>query len=502
MKKLLLALALASISLSSSAATVGGRVTDTSGRALAGVGVSDGVTVVVTDRSGNYTLDTDKKCDCVFVITPSGYEPAESNANRAKFWRLLTAPEANDERADFSLRAVDDSKLAFLTLADIQIGQRINDVEYFNTKSIPDLNATIDSLRALSREPIVITLGDESWDRFWYKNKYALPEIAADMEKINCRVYNTIGNHDHNPRVLGDEHASDTWRRVMGPNYYSFNRGGVHFVVLDNIFYLNEGATAAKNGKRNYRHYITPEQLQWLERDLSLVQHDTPVVVTMHAPLYRANGEYYTENGEDLARLLEPYKTVRVLTGHTHINYSIKNEAGNIRENNYGAVCGTWWWTDQPDYGNNSLCSDGAPAGYSVWTADNGVLAGRYKGVGDPIDYQFRAYDMNELPSPQKNTILVNVWGWAPDWKIEILENGRQLTVTQTVERDPLHYISCEEPSARAGKGLTRTRPTAHFFVAKAKKARSNIEIKVTDDLGRTYQQTLVRPKKLHTAMK
>ena len=272
-----------------SGAVVTGTVRDISGTPVANAGISDGRNIVTTGPDGRYHIDTDKANGYLFVITPAGYEPATSNVNRPKFWRLLTAPADTDEEIDFKLRKVDDSRFAFITLADIQIGNQRNDVHVFSTKSVPDINRTIDSLRGNGLEPFAITLGDQSWDLYWHKNNYGLPEALADLEKIECPVYNVIGNHDHNPRVAGDRHSSDTWRKLVGPNYYSFNKGNVHFVILDNVNYINEGATPGKTGKRNYTDSISAEQMGWLKQDLARICRDTPIVIAMHVPLYRRN---------------------------------------------------------------------------------------------------------------------------------------------------------------------------------------------------------------------
>ncbi len=487
-------------SLDANAAVVSGRISDMDGNPLKGVAVSDGNDYAFSDEKGNYALSTDKSNGYVFVVTPGNYEPGTALGNRAKFWQLLTAPDSCDEKADFKLQRIKAEKYAFLTLADIQMGKRINDVTFYNSKSVPDINATIDSLRKAGREPIAITLGDESWDTYWYKNGYALPEVVADMEKIDCRMYHVIGNHDHDPRIEGDEHSSDTWRRIMGPNYYSFNRGKIHFVVLDDIIYDNEGATAAKNGKRNYQDGVTEQQIEWLKKDLSNVSHDTPIVLAMHIPMYTPSGEYALKKGNDLERILSVYDDVRILTGHTHLNYS--NRKGSIRENNYGAVCGSWWWTDQPDYGNNSICRDGAPAGYAIWSVDDKELYGQYKGTGLPIDYQFRVYDLNMSEDKAENAILVNVWGWAPGWNIEISENGKKLEVIQLTDRYPLHKISCEIPHIKKGlSNPTTAAPTNHFFKAYPRKKTSSLTVKVTDCEGHVYLQTVCRPKNISTDM-
>lgn len=486
-----------------SAATVSGTVHDCNGRPMPGVKVSDGKTIVRTNKDGKYVIPTDKSTGYVFVCTPSGYEPSVSLANRPKFWHLLTAEADADESVDFKLRKTNDKRYRFLTLADIQIGRRINDVEVYHSKSVPDINETIRKSREEGVEPFIITLGDESWDAYWYNNGYALPEIISDEERLDCPVYNVIGNHDHDPYIEGDEHSSDTWRRLMGPNYYSFDKGDVHFVILDNIDYINEGGKPGIAGKRNYNNTISDTQLDWLRADLADVEQTSPVVVAMHIPLYREDGSYSTANGAELCEILDSFNDVRVVTGHTHYCYAVHSPDGKIKENNYGAVCGTWWATDLPEYGNNSLCRDGSPSGYAIWEVDGTKLSGQYKGVGMPADYQFRIYDGNTLEIPEANTVYINVWGWAPGWKIEAYENGKSLKIEQVTYRDPLHIISCEKPHQALGrKNPTMASSSTHFFRTATRKPTTPVTVTVTDADGRRFTETMERPKPLSTDMK
>lgn len=63
---------------------VHGTVTDVAGIPVAGVAISDGHEVVVTDLSGQYSMRSPLDFGYVFVSTPDGYEPAERLGNRPK----------------------------------------------------------------------------------------------------------------------------------------------------------------------------------------------------------------------------------------------------------------------------------------------------------------------------------------------------------------------------------------------------------------------------------
>ena len=63
------------------------------------------------------------------------------------------------------------------------------------------------------------------------------------MSKINCKIFNIMGNHDNDPYCAGDWIAENKFREVVGPTYYSFNLGSIHYVVLDNVEYINTGGS-------------------------------------------------------------------------------------------------------------------------------------------------------------------------------------------------------------------------------------------------------------------
>ena len=145
----------------------------------------------------------------------------------------------------------------------------------------------------------------------------------------------------------------------------------------------------------------------------------------------------FTRDAGCLVDALAGFSEVHLVTGHSHMNFRLLN--GNLREHNIAATSGTWWWTGQihDDYTINT-CLDGSPGGYEVFEVDGRDIRWHYKGIGLEDDYQFRAYDMNEVLKNQRirssgdftpegtaggmndaygeNDILVNIWGWQPDW--------------------------------------------------------------------------------------
>ena len=502
------------------AAVISGSVMDVHGNGVAGVPVTDGFTIVTTDSEGRYSFNSNKKSGLVYISTPSGYQPAKSKLNIPLYWNLVTSPADEDEVSNFVLEPVDDSRFSFIAFADNQISNRHGEVTCFTTTTVPDINASLDSLKIKGYEPFLVALGDQAHDCYWKKNRYGLPEAYSDLAKLNAPLYSVMGNHDNDNTAMNDYDAAGEWRRNIGPNYYSFNKGGIHFVVLDNIEVVDDSPLKSKDGECVYKHRISKDQLEWLRKDLSFVaDRSKPLVIMMHAPLYFAPGNdriYYIENAPELIEILDGFEDIRVLSGHTHYSYATASEDGRIYENNYGAVCGSWWLPARIELGNqNNLCRDGTPSGYAVWTWDGSRFSNYFKGTGFDSEVQFWAYDLNSVEfdndavaaefamgRKKENEVMVNVWGYGPGWTVEMFEKGKPLKVERVRTKDPNYLLSGPIPYLEQGRKLVGTvRPifTMHAFKAKAKGAKSPVEIRVTDSEGRVYTKTLNRPQPLTT---
>jgi hypothetical protein len=81
-------------------------------------------------------------------------------------------------------------------------------------------------------------------------------------------------------RLGGNETSDITFKKMYGPTHYSFNRGKVHYVVLDDVYYLGT--------EREYEGRITQQQLDWLQKDLSFVPKDNLLIVCLHIPVHNS----------------------------------------------------------------------------------------------------------------------------------------------------------------------------------------------------------------------
>ncbi|GAB2465611.1 hypothetical protein GCM10011375_34210 [Hymenobacter qilianensis] len=458
-----------------SAATLSGRV-HAGGQGLAGVAVTDGTTVTLTDARGQYELESSGATEFVYISVPRGYEfPQEQGV--ARFYRRKE-PVRGRFKADFELRKLsrDDTQHNFVVWADPQMISKADAAE-FKATAVPDTQKLIASYPAGTLFH-GIGCGDLVWDHFELFEDYQQGVAATGIP-----FFQVIGNHDMDLTARTDEGSADTFRKLFGPTYYSFNRGEIHYVVLDDVFFIG----AAKK----YIGYLTEQQLAWLEQDLSYVKPGSTVVVSLHIPpttrQHLRNKEKEESMGgsvanrRELYRLLKPFKT-HIMSGHTHFNETLVTEQ-NVVEHVHGTICGAWW--------TGPICTDGTPAGYGVYEARGGELKWYYKAIGQERTHQFRMYPKGSLPE-RPEAVVVNVWNWDPAWKVVWFEDGvRRGDMEQYTGLDPLSVQLHAGPALPAKHKWVDPTLTEHLFVANVTGAAREMRVEVTDRFGQVYSDTL-----------
>lgn len=487
------------------------------GKPVAGVVVSDGYEVVASDKDGYYQMASKKQAGYVFISIPSGYE-VESNGVLPVFHKKLYKDAKVVERADFTLfESGDQTNHTVLYFGDMHMAKRTNDQAQFKTFT-SEINQYVSSHPA--DKIYAITLGDMTWDLYWYSNTYCFAQYLNDINVVkNLQIFHTIGNHDHDMNVVGDWEGARKFRDEICPNYYSFNIGKIHYVVLDDIESANTTASQTDGGVRNHIAKLVSEDLEWLKKDLAFVPKTTPVVVTLHAPVLSKDGGNALQNADNLKSVLSGYNAT-IVSGHTHVVYNA--DKNGIKEYNSGAVCGAWWWAGKY-YPTFNVSTDGAPNGYRITTVTGTEQKSLFKAIGRTDDYQFRSYDRNKISLTAENTgvpsskagilasedkgsyatsssaneVIINVWDYDTGWKVEVTENGKALSVSQLKNAyDPAFLLGYTIPRLKEADGVTwHQSATNHLFKVTASSATSTLEIKVTDDEGREYKETMKRPK-------
>ena len=511
-------------------------IVSSAGVGVENVVVSDGAEVTVTNEKGIYQLKSAKKWGYVFISVPSGYE-VPSVGVLPQFHRALKNSADVVERADFKLEKVDgqDSYKIFM-LGDMHLANRTGDLGQFAqfTSDLTDYMT-----RHKGEKMYALTLGDMTWDLYWYSNSYYFPQYlnTVNSQIKNLQIFHTMGNHDNDFQTRSDYDAAVKYVDQICPTYYSFNIGKVHYVVMDDIDCSSyDGSTS-----RNYVKSLSAEQLDWLAKDLSHVAKTTPVVVAMHAQVFYPTTSGFKIDHDQVNTLrlfdiLDGY-TVRFVTGHTHKLFNVTPDAPivdghNFREYNSGSVCASWWWSGNLTPGIH-IGTDGTPGGYGIWDVTGPDFQCLYKSTGWPEEYQFRSYDLNNVhfsmadvplmpsdisasvknaymqyvnayPQNNDNEVLINIWNWNSDWTLSVVdENRKTLPYTEVWAYDPLHIAALSvKRFNNAGLKSTPSFITdkfTHFFKVKADDADTDLVITVKDEFGNEWTENMQRPKAFST---
>jgi 3',5'-cyclic AMP phosphodiesterase CpdA len=103
------------------------------------------------------------------------------------------------------------------------------------------------------------------------------------------------------------------YRQFRGPDYYSFNAGGIHFVGLNSVDVDDMW----------YYGHVDSLQMQWLARDLATVPTAMPVVTFNHIPFFTG---VETVNGFTDG---PPAATPITVGGKTQFRHAVSN-AGDV----------------------------------------------------------------------------------------------------------------------------------------------------------------------------
>ncbi len=421
-------------------------------KGVAGVAISDGFSVVITNSKGEYTINPHQNAIQIFMSTPSGYE-FKAAYNIAEQYEML----GSRNQYDFELVRLkkNDDKHNFIIWADPQVKNK-KDVQQMMETAVPDVQKEI---ATMGPDALVhgICVGDIVWD-----NHALFPDYNAAVAQMGIPFFQALGNHDMDYRQGGDDTSDKTFKEVYGPTYYSFNRGKAHYVVLDDVRYLGS--------ERLYDGYITENQLEWLSKDLQYVDKGKLIIICLHIPVHNA-----VKNNEALYATLEGFENVHIMSGHTHYNTNvIKN---GIYEHNHGTVCGAWW--------TGPICEDGTPRGYGVYEVDGTKLKWYYKSTGLDRTKQLNIY-VDKLSDQQR--LVANVWNWDPEWKVEYALDDKPMGALEQLKGyDPLAVELYKGDNLPIGRTFAEPRKTEHLFIAHFNVSIKKVEVNVTDRFGNKY---------------
>jgi hypothetical protein len=447
------------------------------GRGIGRVAVTDGLRIVETAADGSFELVTNARREFVYLTLPRGHRVPVSETGTARFYQPLPTDGRETFDAEFALEALPggDEHHVALVLADIQ-AQTADEMARFHAETVPDLEATVRGLGGV--HAFSIAAGDIMFD-----DLSLFPDFERAVARVGIPSFQVVGNHDLDFDGPTEESSTRTFRRRYGPRYYSFDRGAVHYVVLDDVFWHSAG----------YVGYLDADQLTWLEADLARVEPGTPVVITLHIPV---EGTRALREGQDrptlggsvanrdfLYRLVEPFET-HFLAGHTHDQEHVFRHGthGHI----LGTVCGAWW--------SGHLAGDGSPNGYGVYEARGEEIRWHYKVTGQSAETQLRAYARGAVPEAPAE-VAVNAWDWDPTWEVTLWQNGmRRGPMAPRVALDPLVLERFVPELLPARRQWVRPYPTEHLLFAPVEADARGLTVEARDRFGQIHTSRIPDP--------
>jgi hypothetical protein len=348
-------------------------------RGIANVLVSDGVTVIATAEDGSYRLPIADARAVIRMTRPPGYAPTGS------FWQWSDGSTPADfglveeaQSDDFFFVHVTDSHLGRLDLFK-EFAQRINrfPIPLAFAINTGDLVGGVDV--------VAIEAAKAQFDRYI--------EGAAEFE---VPLLNIPGNHEHVAAHLKEADRDHPWygkglyREMLGPLYYSWNYGPLHFVALD-------GTTLW------YQERLGEQQLAWLKANLARTPVERPIVLFCHQSLLTIR------DGEELFRLFEGRTVLAGFCGHLHRNF-IENR-GNVPVIHTGALSGSWWSGPNPD---------GTPQGFRLVHVQGESLRSAYTDRQGHYSLYVSSPDSTEIRSgAMPMEVVLLDFGTADQFKVQ-----------------------------------------------------------------------------------
>lgn len=450
---------------------------DAGEKPLAGIKVSDGVGLALTDDAGVYRLSS-VEGRTLFVIKPAGYDLAERKDGLPDFWGNLRTedgpalkyggiPAASPACKNFGLlprsaSAAGKAPLEVLVFSDTQTKSPA-DVDYYKRD-------IIEPLVGKEHARLGLTLGDVVHD-----DLSLYPRLNQITRMLETPWLHIAGNHDLDFDAQRDEDSLLTFRNTYGPDTLAWEESEAVFVGLDDVIYL-------PGQKPSYIGGLREEQFAFLQAYLPTVPKNRLLVIGVHIPFFDAKPDAETFRHADRARLfalLKDFPHVLLLSGHSHTQQHVYHGAASdwhgsvpLHEYNVGAVCGAFWSGVKDAQGiPDATMADGTPNGYASLQVRVG---GAYSLAWHPARDPSRALSLHVPKVLRKGAypafaVYANVFMGQEDTKVEYRVDGTSWKPMSLVRQaDPnLLAENVRDDGADALRGYDRSpeaEPSKHLW--------------------------------------
>jgi len=330
----------------------------------ANVSVTDGYSVVTTDAQGAYAIAPSESAVFVYITRPAGHDIV------GNWYKPLAA------NVDFTLQpaAESEEEFVFVHLTDAHISS--------NPRSLLGLSSFVRELNSMQPRPRFVVNSGDLLDL--HKALISRPasghasfrNYVGIMNHLKMPCYNVAGDHtdssyrlDQFPR--GDHRCGKPmYWEYLGPHFYSFEYGAIHFVSVDFGYHLGQRQIVVNGKELEYpTNQVQPLHVKWLRQDMANRTSGRFVITTSEFDL-----EAHCPNFLEMARQHD----IRMqLVGDIHV---VTSKARTVPYSVGGALAGCWW-----NPRTHQLCPDLSPQGYTIYHVRGDRLQSFYKGLGQRV---------------------------------------------------------------------------------------------------------------------
>ena len=196
------------------------------------------------------------------------------------------------------------------------------------------------------------------------------------MNHLVMPYYNVAGDHTDSSYRLkefprGDHRcAKALYWEYLGPHFFSFEYGKIHFVSVDFGYHLGRRKVLVDGKKLDYpTNEVQPIHVKWLAQDMAGRSQGAFVVTASEADLI--------DHCPGFLQLAEEHDVRLQLVGDIHV---VATKSRPVPYRTGGALAGCWW-NPKAD----QLCPDLSPQRYLIYRVTGERMEHFYKGLGQRL---------------------------------------------------------------------------------------------------------------------
>ncbi|MEN9917582.1 MAG: hypothetical protein RL662_18 [Bacteroidota bacterium] len=175
----------------------------------------------------------------------------------------------------------------------------ISDIHMRNNDSLAynDLKKCVDQINRENKDAFVIVSGDITEEG----DKASLQRAKDILDQLKVKYNIVSGNHE----TKWSESGATDFGHIFGSERFEFSYKGINFLGFNTgpIIRMMDG-------------HVAPQDIAWLDEQLSRLVQNTPVVIVTHYPLTPKD----VDNWYEVTDVLRKYNIRAILGGHYHSN--------------------------------------------------------------------------------------------------------------------------------------------------------------------------------------